>query len=797
MRFNINRFLKLHIRGKLAIAFAGLSILPVLVVGILGISKNVQSLHQVAIEDLNHDLLAIKERLRSFFQGLEDNIHIITASPSFHNFVDAVNQHDELRISRASNELLPELISFAQHKRIFYQIKFINCAGDEIFIIEQKDDQYAALPTEELNNSGTIFYLYLAQNIPANRATFIPVELISRNFQRLLPAVSCIYPLYSKNFTGLLIFQIYAEPFFKIFEQQTPHSTAGKVMLVNADGYYLYHSQQKWNQLLASKDILNLKADYGEERTGHLLSHTSKSFFEIEEEIVAHAPLFDEHTGLDSEYTILKSVSKADIFKPAQNFQNLFWGFLGLFLATSLLLAYLATRQFTEPIQKLRREAEIIARGDYHARVYVQTFDEIAELAHQFNIMAESLEQREGEIDRHRQQLEQLVRARTKELEKEKNKLQVILDNVPSGFVLLDEKYKILTASAALKSITGQPVETLLGKSCYEVIGNDHLCSGCPTEQVFRSGQMTSQLVRRLNADGDERYLEYLAVPLKRDGQVENVLEIITDVTERQRLQDQLLRSERLAATGEIAAVIAHEMRNSLTSVRMILQLFRKTEPTVTADPESLDVALDSLSRMERVVNDLLQLARPAQLEKRPENINAILRDSIDFAKHQITRKGIELEVELASDLPAIDLDHEHIKEALVNLILNAAQAIAATGRIQARSRLTTLKKKLRDLGEVRMVGNENVGMGVKEVVLNKGARVIEMEVKDSGCGISQGHLSRIFDPFFTTKVNGTGLGLSFVKRVVNEHDGIITVESQEGKGSCFTIYLPLRNSLS
>lgn len=797
MRFNLNQFLKLHIRGKLAIAFAGLSIVPVLIVGILGISKNVQSLHQVAIENLTHDLLAIKEQLRSFFQGLEDNIYVITASPSFQNFVHAVNKQDELEISRTSNELFPELISFAQHKGIFYQIKFINSEGDDIFIIEQKDDQYRVLTSEELNKSGANFYLYLARNIPANQATFVPVELISRNFQRLLPAISCVYPVHSENFAGLLIFQIYAQTFFKIFEQQTPHSTAGKVMLVNVDGHYLYHSQKKWNQLLASKDVLNLRVDYGEEMAGHLLSHASKSFFEIDEEIVAHAPLFDERAGLENEYTILKSVSTADIFKPAQNFQNLFWGFLGLFLATSLLLAYLATRQFTEPIQKLRREAEIIAKGDYQSRVYVQTFDEIAELAQQFNIMAESLEQREAEINRHRQQLEQMVRARTKELEKEKNKLQVILDNVPSGFILLDEKYKILTASAALKSITGQPVEDLLGKSCYEVIGNDRLCSGCPTEQVFSSGKMTSQLVHRLNADGDERYLEYISVPLKRDGQVENVLEIITDVTERKRLQDQLLRSERLAATGEMAAVIAHEMRNSLTSVRMILQLFRKTEPAVTADPESLDVALDSLSRMERVVSDLLQLARPTQLEKRPGNINEIMQDSIVFAKHQITRKGIELEVKLASDMPDIELDHEQMKEALVNLILNAAQAIETTGKIRARSRLTALKKKLRDLGAVRMVGNENVGMGVKEVVLNQGTRVIEMEVKDSGCGISLLHLSRIFDPFFTTKVNGTGLGLSFVKRVVNEHDGIITVESQEGKGSCFTIYLPLRNSLS
>ncbi len=295
-----------------------------------------------------------------------------------------------------------------------------------------------------------------------------------------------------------------------------------------------------------------------------------------------------------------------------------------------------------------------------------------------------------------------------------------------------------------------------------------------------------------MGPDGEERYLEQIAVPLKKDGEVETVLEILTDVTERKRLQEQLIRSEKLATTGEIAAVIAHEMRNSLTSVRMIMQLLTETDDMNDSDRESLQVALDSLSRMERVVKDLLQVARPAQLQKRPENINDILHDGIEFAKHQITRKGIDLEVKLESDLPDIELDREQIKEAVVNLILNASQAIEESGHIRICSRLKTLKKTLRDLGEVRVAAEENVAVGVQEVLLKKGRQVVEVEVSDSGCGIPEEHLGRIFDPFFTTKVNGTGLGLSFVKRVVNEHGGIVTVESQTGKGSCFRIYIPV-----
>src|SRR5574342_514429 len=110
MRFNVNKLLKLQIRGKLAIAFAGLSILPVLVVGYLGISSNVQSLRQIVMENLSHDLLDIKERVTAFFQGLEDNVRIVTASSSFQRFVKAVNESDGRMVLPAQAELLPELL---------------------------------------------------------------------------------------------------------------------------------------------------------------------------------------------------------------------------------------------------------------------------------------------------------------------------------------------------------------------------------------------------------------------------------------------------------------------------------------------------------------------------------------------------------------------------------------------------------------------------------------------------------------------------------------------------------------
>lgn len=793
MKLNLNRILKLQIRGKLAVAFAGLSILPVIIVGLLGLTTNVRTLNRVAIEDLNHDLLSIKERLSSFFTSLEESIELLATSASFQQFLHAVDTGDSLAISSTLNSLQQDLIAFSERKAIFYQIKFMDSRGYEYFIIEKdQTGAYRLMPASALNQSGTAFYLYLVKRNPADKAIFLPVELIDRDSKTLLPGISCIYPVRKPQLSGLLIFQIHAQAFFDVIEQKTPHSPAGKVMLVNSEGYYLYHSLKKkdWNRLLASKDVLNIQTEYGERGVLELLSASSGSLIEINGEIVVHMPLFAEHEGLGG-YTLLKSVSKEEISAPIKTFTKIFAGLSGLFLLTALVLAYLATHQFTEPIEKLRREASVIARGNYHARVNISTYDEIEDLARQFNIMADSLEQREAEIGRHREHLEQTVQQRTKELRREKDKLQAILDNVPSGFLLLDKNSRVLSASAALESITGRSVKEIVGRPRSEVLDNSQLFANSPGDEAFRTGKMHTRLSQYSSPDGEERYLEHLSVPLMKSRRVEQVLEIITDVTERRRLQDQLIRSERLAATGEMAAVIAHEIRNSLTSVRMILQLLARNGGATAADSESLDVALDSVNRMESVVKDLLQLARPSSLDKRASNINSIVNESVEFARHEIDKRDIKLKVHLDTDLPAVELDHGHMKEAVVNLILNASQAIDKEGTIKIRTTRKNLKRNYRELGEVRIVLDGTTTVGVQEVALKKGTQVVQIDVIDSGCGISEENLMRIFDAFYTTKTDGTGLGLSFVKRVVSEHGGIVTVQSHPGEGSCFSILIP------
>lgn len=776
------------------IAFIALSLIPVAIVGILGIVSNVNSLRKISINNLKYDLAETQKRLDLFFRTIEENVYFLTSSGSFDRFVEAINSRDTLKIDVAIFDLMPEIMSFTHNRNYFYQIKFIDRYGDEQFIVENVNENYKWLKRSELNRSGTRFYLYIANNILPNTASFLPVELKENNLNKLIPAVSCIYHVRKPNFFGVLVFHIYAEDFFELVNHENIINPSAKVMLVNKEGYYLFHSEKKtdWNQLSASKQTMNLRKDFGNELADKILSNTADSIYELADNIIVQTKVFSSDFGLDNQYTLLLSVLKKDIFKTTNSYKLFFLIVLLFFFIFSSLLALFATNQFIGPISKLIIKARIISTGNYGARVNVNTNDEIEELADQFNIMASSLQQREIEIIQHKNFMEQKVKDRTRDLENEKNKLNTIFNNVPIGFLLLDMKYNIISASVAIEKIFGKQIKEIIGKNYIEIIDWQNDNKEKLIEKIKNTGVTLSDYTSFLKKDGSKQFLEHILVPIRKNSRIESVLEIIIDITERKRLQDSIVQSERLAATGELAAVIAHEMRNSLTSVRMILQLLSRKEGYSKSDADSFEVALDSVDRMERIVNDLLQLAKPSTLQRKPERLNEIIEYGVEFYNSHLQQKDLKLKIELEYNLPKLMLDKNRIKEVIINLFLNAVQAIEGKGNIFVSTKAISLTKVLRDTAKITIDDSDYSKFKMQEIILKKGANVVQFEIGDDGSGIHSGNIDRIFDPFFTTKANGTGLGLSLVKSIINQHGGIIKVHSQVGMGTKFIIYLPL-----
>jgi signal transduction histidine kinase len=203
---------------------------------------------------------------------------------------------------------------------------------------------------------------------------------------------------------------------------------------------------------------------------------------------------------------------------------------------------------------------------------------------------------------------------------------------------------------------------------------------------------------------------------------------------------------------------------------------------------------------METVVQELLNFARPSPMEFRTADLNGLVSEGLALVRPRFGQYGIALARRMDLRIPPIPLDGSHLREAFVNILLNALQAVeekssgVRKGKITLVTKQVLLPRTLRDLhSPVDAHEGEGVASGGREIVLRKGLACASVSIADNGPGMDRGVLGRIFDPFFTTKTNGTGLGLPMVKRTVNAHGGIVTVKSTKGKGATFEILLPLR----
>jgi two-component system NtrC family sensor kinase len=242
--------------------------------------------------------------------------------------------------------------------------------------------------------------------------------------------------------------------------------------------------------------------------------------------------------------------------------------------------------------------------------------------------------------------------------------------------------------------------------------------------------------------------------------------------------QRQLYHSDKLASVGRLAAGVAHEINNPLTAVLTYSSYLHKRltdRPEVTED---LEVIVRETKRCREIVKGLLDFARQSPPEKRPSDVNEIVRRAVRILQNQFALHHIELEQNLPSNLPPVSADANQMQQVLVNLFMNAGDAIGEKG---GRITVTTA------------AANADITKGN---TLSSADRFVQIKVSDTGCGIPPGNVSKIFEPFFTTKgQKGNGLGLAMVWGIIEKHDGRITVESEPGKGTTFNILLPVDDS--
>lgn len=797
-RFNLNKiFPFFSLRIKLIIAFALLSAIPLIIVGIVGIQNSVNKMQEIALENLTHDVLIHNERAQNFIANVNIDIKYLLNTGSFQNYlaVSPANRN-VLKENFILLKLQDEILNFAKSHFIYYQFRFIDFNGDEKFHIQYSDSGFKIFINDSLSTQSFKFYFNLTEKSVKNNISMIPAELIGPN-HNTVPAISFAIRVYDfkNNLAGIFIADIFAKELFKVLEQKA-HLTYGKeVIIVNNEGHYLYHSEKKknWNKLLAFQDKDNLFAKFSSKLTADIISGKSGIIKEGSDQIIAYAPLFVSTYIGGGSYFIFESVNQRYIIEPAQKFATLAILSIIIFLIVAISLGIVATNQIAKPIYHLKKGAEIISSGNYSYQLNIQTNDEIEQLATQFNIMAKALGEREKLLNKNKENLERVVVEKTKELKSEKEKLQAILDNVPSAFILMDDECIILSASNAVKSISGFIPDQLIGKKCSEAFGNEFFCENCHLTNSSKKKGVYSFIENKISSTGDDIYIEHISMPISINKNKRAILEILTDITERKKTEEHLLKIQKLITIGETSAFIAHEMRNSLTSVKMLLQL--QGESILTdEEKKSLNLSLESINKMEKVVNNLLSLGHKIDYKLSYININAIIEELIVLIKPKFENDGITFIIDLDDKIPLSFIDVDQFKEAIVNLIINSSHAIKGNGTIGISTKIVVLEKDLTDFGYIDSTpinNNEEY-----KISLKKEDRIISLEVTDTGVGISKNNLKKIFDPFYTTKENGSGLGLAMVKRTVNNHGGLIKVNSQINKGTTFNLLLPVRENV-
>jgi two-component system sensor histidine kinase HydH len=260
------------------------------------------------------------------------------------------------------------------------------------------------------------------------------------------------------------------------------------------------------------------------------------------------------------------------------------------------------------------------------------------------------------------------------------------------------------------------------------------------------------------------------------DGKVIGAVLNFRNLAMIRRLEEQVRRSHHLAALGQMAAGVAHEVRNPLNSIRGFAQLLQEKTNQDASCAEYTQIILEEVDRMNRIVTDLLDFSRQRELTLVPVQIEKLIEDLVREMQADAQRGNVELKtVPAATVLPDILGNGDKLRQVFRNIILNAIQACDKNGKVTLRLALVADTLPPRKDAE-------------PDTLLR---RQVAVEITDSGCGMDSKTIDKIFDPFFTQKDTGTGLGLSISQKIVDQHGGRIDVKSEPGKGSTFTIILP------
>ena len=356
-----------------------------------------------------------------------------------------------------------------------------------------------------------------------------------------------------------------------------------------------------------------------------------------------------------------------------------------------------------------------------------------------------------------------------KELIETKNFLESIVEKAGDAISVVDLEGKVLYWNEGAERIYGYKKEEVMGKRIAELLyprdetarGKEEQLMKGYMEQVQKGEVASNVEVKRQTKDGKEIITSMTISPLKdAEGKIIGASRICKDITQLKRAEERLTLAERLSSLGELTAGVAHELRNPLAGIKINTQVLLRKKELPKMERQILESTQEGIEKIQKIVEDMLHFAKPKASHFKEEEINEVVENSLAIFQAKLKKGNISLEFLRGEHLPRVWIDAHQIQQVLINLMLNAIQAMEKGGRL-------TLRTFLGD--------GEEIGI----------------EIMDTGVGIFKDHLKKIFDPFFSTKSEGTGLGLSITLKILENHRATIDVKSEEGEGTTFTIHFP------
>jgi two-component system, sporulation sensor kinase E len=358
------------------------------------------------------------------------------------------------------------------------------------------------------------------------------------------------------------------------------------------------------------------------------------------------------------------------------------------------------------------------------------------------------------------EQIEQLLQT----VAAENERLAVVLDSMNDGVIVTDEEHRVILVNKAAERMLPIASGRIIGdRPVWEVVADADIAEFA--RGTLENDDSVSDREFALDHGGTTRILSCSLIPLVQAGHIRGNILQIEDISEKRGREARLRRAESLASLTTLAAGVAHEIQNPLGSIGIHNQLIQKLVSRLENDEAEaissyLHVIDEEIERLNKIVVDFLFAVRPMNTHLEDRDLNPLIEDLLSFVQYELEQSNVELIKDLDETIPSLKLDPKYLKQAVLNLVKNAISAMPDGGILRVSTQL-------------------------------RGDQVL-FRISDNGVGMSADVRDKIFEPYFTTKDFGSGIGLTLVYKVVKEHMGDISVLSREGRGTTFTITLPV-----